>query len=101
MFSVQYVRREEIIIYTAVSMYGDSGEFMTGSAWLLCRHVANVLHTSHFFTQSYRRATIFSQFCSGTGHTSAKICRESLPHNFYRIVYSTPFSWSTQYSVFF
>jgi hypothetical protein len=54
------MQREEIIMYTAVSMYGDSGEFITGSTWLLCRHVANVMHNSHFFIQSYRRATIFS-----------------------------------------
>jgi hypothetical protein len=79
-------------MYTAVSMYGDSGEFITGSAWLLCRHVANVLHTSHFFTHSYRRATIFSKFCGGAGHTSAKTYRDSLLHYLYKIVYSTPYS---------
>ncbi len=103
-FSVQYVCREEIILYTAVRMYGDSGEFITGSAWLLCRHVAKVLHTSHFFTQSYSRATIFSQFFGGTGHTVYRLCfsqnipryssTKLIPNNLQHA-----FSWSTQYRV--
>ncbi len=55
-FSVQYVgmQREEIIRYTAVSMYGDSGEFITGSAWLLRRHVANVMHTGARICKPFR-----------------------------------------------
>ncbi len=48
------MQREEIIMYTAVSMYGDSGEFITGSAWLLCRHVANVLHTGARICKLFR-----------------------------------------------